>query len=330
VKEIIYILFLVSAGAGEHPHAPEFKPIAELFRIINFLVVSGVLYFVLSKYVRIFFTGRREIILQNLNEAEQFKISADKRLSEWESKVRDIQMTISQMMEDAKKESEFIQNGIIKSAHETSRRIVEKAKEEIDFETKKSKENLKKWALKIATKMAEDILKKKITKEDNTTLIRNYLNDSAVNELQNLSEGNGGTRGLKNIFSNRSIAMQLDEDMLSQLINRLKPEPAVKDLLSLILKKNRIKYLNKIFFTLEDLTDQIQNKARIKVKTAFRLGENEVAMLKKRFIEITKSDVILDIQEDPELIGGIVAQFKGTVLDGSIKNQLRSFGDRRW
>lgn len=154
------------------------------------------------------------------------------------------------------------------------------------------------------------------------------IKGSAVNdiiaELKQISTTIEGSDELRKIFYNPSIAMKFKENVLSQLLDRFKPDATVRKFIYLILNKNRIKLLDKIIFALENLSDKITNRARIRVKTALKLDEKETETLKKRFADITKKDVILDIHVEPELIGGIIAQIGSTVFDGSIKNQLRT------
>ena len=148
--------------------------------------------------------------------------------------------------------------------------------------------------------------------------------NNIIAELKQISTTIEGSDELKKIFYNPSIAMKFKENVLSQLLDRFKPDAIVRKFIYLILNKNRIKLLEKIIFALENLSDKITNRARIRVKTALKLDEKETETLKKRFADITKKDVILDIHVEPELIGGIVAQIGSTVYDGSIKNQLRT------
>ncbi|OGV97761.1 MAG: ATP synthase F0 subunit B [Nitrospinae bacterium RIFCSPLOWO2_02_FULL_39_110] len=187
MKEAIYLIFLVSVGAdtAEHAahHVAEFKPVTELFRIINFLIVVGVLYFLLSKYIRMFFSSRRDGIAKTISEAEQSKISAEKRLSEWELKTKETQSVILQMIEDAKKEGQFIKDSIIKSANEVSKKMREKAGREIEYETKKARERLREGAMELTLKMAEDILKKRVTKDDHVILVIEYTNKMTNNQI---------------------------------------------------------------------------------------------------------------------------------------------------
>lgn len=164
-----------ASGGGEMHHATEFKPVAEMLRIINFLIVFGTLYFLLSKYVRAFFSGRRENIAKILTEAEELKSSAEKKLSEWEQKTRDMQGVILGMVGDAKREGEFIRDSIIRSAKDVSAKILERAEREIEYETRKAKERLRQRAEELTIKMAEDILKKGVTRDDHAVFVKEYV-----------------------------------------------------------------------------------------------------------------------------------------------------------
>src|SRR3990167_6849148 len=173
------VLFQTSIGyaAEEHAahHAAEFKPLTEAFRIINFLVVFGTLYYLLSKHIKNFFAGRREDIVKSLNDSEQLKLLAEKRLAEWEPKIKDMKNTVLQMLKDARREGEFIRDNIIRPANELSKKIMEKAKKEIEYETKIVMERLRTEAMELTIKMAENILKRSLTKNDHTVMLNEYI-----------------------------------------------------------------------------------------------------------------------------------------------------------
>ncbi len=155
-------------------------------------------------------------------------------------------------------------------------------------------------------------------------VIKGSAVDNIIAELKQISTIVENSDELKKTFYNPSIAMKFKKNILSRLLDRLKPDASAKNFIYLILRKNRIRYLGKIVLALENLSDKITNRAKIRIKTALKLDEKEVETLKKRFAEFTKKDIMLDIQVEPELIGGIVAQIGSTVFDGSIKNQLRA------
>ena len=95
--------------------------------------------------------------------------------------------------------------------------------------------------------------------------------NNIIAELKQISTTIEGSDELKKIFYNPSIAMKFKENILSQLLDRFKPDATVRKFIYLILNKNRIKLLEKIIFALENLSDKITNRARIRVKTAIKL-----------------------------------------------------------
>ncbi|MBI3814725.1 MAG: ATP synthase F1 subunit delta [Nitrospinae bacterium] len=177
--------------------------------------------------------------------------------------------------------------------------------------------------------MKENIVAKRYAKAVSDVIKGKVSIDRFASDLRTISGMIEASRELKNIFYNPAIAIKFKEGILSSLIDRVNPDPVVRNFLFLILRKNRIKYINRITVALEELSDRIMNRVRVKIKTAFKLDEKEVEVIKNRFAEATNRDAILDIQVDTELIGGIVAQIGSTVLDGSIKNQLRYFDKAR-
>ena len=49
-----------------------------------------------------------------------------------------------------------------------------------------------------------------------------------------------------------------------------------------------------------------------------------IGRIREALEKITKGTVILDVADDPAIIGGIVAQVGDLVLDGSVRTQLQS------
>jgi F-type H+-transporting ATPase subunit b len=172
----VFLFASIGYGAEEHGvHHAEFNPLTEAFRIINFLVVFGTLYYLLSKHIKNFFIGRREDIVKSLNDAEQLKLSAGKRLSDCESKIKEMKDTVRQMAEDAGREAEHTKDNIIRSANESAKKTIEKAKREIEYETKIVMERLRVESLELTIKLAENILKKSVTKNDHVSMVNEYI-----------------------------------------------------------------------------------------------------------------------------------------------------------
>jgi F-type H+-transporting ATPase subunit delta len=86
--------------------------------------------------------------------------------------------------------------------------------------------------------------------------------------------------------------------------------------------KGRFSYLSSINDFYQKLADELKNIARASLVSATGLSAETVEKIRKTLSERTGKDIILDVEEDPGLIGGIVTRIGDLVLDGSIKTQL--------
>ena len=69
---------------------------------------------------------------------------------------------------------------------------------------------------------------------------------------------------------------------------------------------------------------QILRRVRAQVRTAFDLPESAREELRKKLSEVSGKDVLLEVEKDESLIGGVVCRMGGVVMDGSIRNQLKN------
>jgi F-type H+-transporting ATPase subunit delta len=67
---------------------------------------------------------------------------------------------------------------------------------------------------------------------------------------------------------------------------------------------------------------------RAQVTTAVPLPADRITALRQGLEELTGRQVRLDVQVDPEIVGGAVARIGSTVYDGSITTQLEKMKQR--
>lgn len=128
-------------------------------------------------------------------------------------------------------------------------------------------------------------------------------------------------------------------DLASSLQNPLYPEPARKALfatvadragmtpitrsyINLLIEKKRIQNLAEIAEYYDKLIDEHNNVARAQVKAAIVLDEGSIQSIAQALEKITGKKIAVEFQQDPSLIGGVVAQIGDLVLDGSVRRQL--------
>lgn len=163
-----------AAGAEEHVDTKA-QLIDFAWRIVNFAILLFILYKLMWKKMKGFFAGRREGIKASLEEAEVVKADAEKKFKEYDEKIKKAEEEIQGISEMIKAQGEEEKKRIIADAERASVKMKEDAKARMEQELKKAKNELRLEASELAVQMAEDILKKKVTKEDHESMVREYL-----------------------------------------------------------------------------------------------------------------------------------------------------------
>ncbi|HSD93924.1 MAG TPA: F0F1 ATP synthase subunit B [Syntrophales bacterium] len=163
-----------AAGAEEHVDTKA-QLIDFAWRIVNFIILLYILYKLMWKKMKSFFAGRREGIKASLEEAEVVKADAEKKFKEYDEKIKKAEEEIQGISAMIKAQGEEEKKRIIADAERASVKMKEDAQARMEQELKKAKNELRHEASELAVQMAEDILKKKVTKEDHEGMVREYL-----------------------------------------------------------------------------------------------------------------------------------------------------------
>lgn len=75
------------------------------------------------------------------------------------------------------------------------------------------------------------------------------------------------------------------------------------------------------------LYDQSRRVAAAKVTSALELTESEKSRLKEKLEKITGNTVNLECAIDASLLGGLLVEVDGRVMDGSLRHRLRDMKD---
>ncbi len=169
---LVPVVVLASEGGAHH----EVSMKMEIFRIVNFVIFLWLLYKFTGKAVRNYFVGRREQIAASIEEAKRAQEEAKKSLEEAKARIAGLEKEVSQILANAEKERD---EQIARMREETQRmveRVREQAKAAADLEVKKAKTELQREAIDLAVNMAENLLRERITPEDQKNLITDYIN----------------------------------------------------------------------------------------------------------------------------------------------------------
>ena len=172
---LVAVVAWASGEGGEHAADHKAEMIDFGWRVANFAVLLFILYKLMWKKMKTFFAGRREGIKASLEEAEVVKAEAEKKFKEYDIKLKKAEEEIQSISEMIKAQGEEEKKRIIADAERSAVKMKEDAKARMDQELKKARNELRLEASELAVQMAEDILKKKVTKEDHESMVREYL-----------------------------------------------------------------------------------------------------------------------------------------------------------
>jgi F-type H+-transporting ATPase subunit delta len=90
----------------------------------------------------------------------------------------------------------------------------------------------------------------------------------------------------------------------------------------LLFDKGRIGFLREICEFYKQLADELKGVVHATLVSATQLSAEATEKIRQGLAKRTGKDVILDVEQDSDLIGGIVTKIGDLVLDGSVKTQL--------
>lgn len=189
VRTILLTLIMMTAisgvlyaSGGEHQVESGALMKDFLWRMLNFVIMAAILIFFLAKPLKNGLAGRRAEIKKALADAEKAKEEAEAKFAEYDKKLSKATEEIAEISASIRKDGELEKQKIIENAQAMAEKIEQDAEKAAELEIAKAKEQLKREASELAVTIAEDVLKKNFTKDDDTRLIDEYMDK--VGELK--------------------------------------------------------------------------------------------------------------------------------------------------
>lgn len=110
--------------------------------------------------------------------------------------------------------------------------------------------------------------------------------------------------------------------VIAKVIDQLGLTKVMSSFLMLLFEKGRIGFIASINEFYQALADEVKGVARASLVSATKLGDETVEKIREALSKKTGKEIILEVEQDPGLIGGIVTRIGDLVLDGSVKTQL--------
>jgi F-type H+-transporting ATPase subunit b len=166
---------LAASGAGEHGAEAKGWAATDTYRVINFAVLFIALFFILKKPVSQALNGRIEGIKTELEGLEAKKKEAEKKLLEYNEQIASLDREAEKIIAEYIKQGEAARERILEESKKAAGKLEDQARRNIENEFKNAKLELQKDILEKALTRAEELLKDKITSEDQNRLVDEYL-----------------------------------------------------------------------------------------------------------------------------------------------------------
>ena len=153
------------------------------WRSVNFIVLAGVIYWLLAKKVKEFFTGRHRGIRTALAEAAAAREAAEKKFQEYSVKLDKATGEIEQISEMIRSQGLSEKERIIAEAGKAAEKMKEDTQTRIEQEFKKASQQLRSETVRLSTQMAEELLRKHFQATDHQAMVEDYIAKVVSEEL---------------------------------------------------------------------------------------------------------------------------------------------------
>jgi F-type H+-transporting ATPase subunit b len=180
IVAVIFMMGLAPAygsGGEEGAHGAASKPwvVTDTAKVLNFSILAIGLFLVLRKPVAQALNDRIKGIKEELDELEGRKAEVEKQLSEYNGKLATLDKEADQVIAEYVRQGEEAKARILKEAESAADKLEEQAKKNIANEFKLAKEELQAEIVEKALIKAEEMVKEKISTEDQERLVDEYL-----------------------------------------------------------------------------------------------------------------------------------------------------------
>jgi F-type H+-transporting ATPase subunit b len=145
------------------------------FRVMNFVVLAALLFFLLRKPIPRALNNRIRGIEDQLKDLERQRGEAETRLAECNQKLSALEKEAERIVADYVRQGQEAKARILKEAESAAEKIRLQTRRNIEHEFAQTKAQLQRDIFEKALSQAEELLKQNVTAQDQNKLIEDYL-----------------------------------------------------------------------------------------------------------------------------------------------------------
>ena len=147
----------------------------DTYRVMNFTVLAAALVFILRKPLSQALSSRIKMIREQLDDLESQKAEAEKQLAEYNEKLAQLEKEAEKILDDYVRQGNEAKARILKEAEASAEKLQAQARRSIEHEFEQAKLELQKEIFEKSLLKAEEIIKNRISDEDQDRIVDDYL-----------------------------------------------------------------------------------------------------------------------------------------------------------
>jgi F-type H+-transporting ATPase subunit b len=171
----LFFCVALSAQAAEEGRGSATDGANEIFKWINFAIVTAVLIWLFAKKLPVWFRGNADKISSAITKATAAKEEAERQVEEAEAKLANLKQEIAALQAAAKREAAEEGERIRALAESDAKKVGIAAQAEIDAAERAARLELKALAASLAVDGAESVLAKQLTPAAQESLVDTFV-----------------------------------------------------------------------------------------------------------------------------------------------------------
>ncbi len=147
-------------------------------------------------------------------------------------------------------------------------------------------------------------------------------------ELGEFAEIYRGSADFRQLLETPAVTLDRKMRVLEAILARLGTSPMTSNFLHVLVRNFRAALIEEILQAFSKIVNDRLGVVEVRVYSATGLSEEVRRDLRERFERVTNKRVEMDFQLDQKLLGGILAQVRSTVYDGSVRGHLERIREK--
>nr|CRH07908.1 F1 sector of membrane-bound ATP synthase, delta subunit [Candidatus Magnetococcus massalia] len=146
--------------------------------------------------------------------------------------------------------------------------------------------------------------------------------DKVQDELSQFQAILNETPEFESMLVNPTTSREEQHQLLATVLEHAKPQTVTSNFLRLLVDKRRMNLLGQMVDNLQKILNEQAGRITVTVESAKALTNTHIQRLEKSLATVTGKEVSLEVNENPELLGGLVIRMGSVMFDDSLRSQL--------